>query len=701
MTRHAKEILKMTGASAWMIYLSLAGITIISLVVVFWCSRVSAEGTNTVVNWPPPPAQGSIQWQFDQENAKKRQEMARMRVPIPAAAFGSNVPRANDAFPVMPTMAQSTPMAMPEAPKGMFSQFFLFSVVFGFALLFAVKKFAPGRWAALNRQYNPWYNESALTGALQGDTRAEETAFKKFLAAYQSGPAPAKDSAVPEIPFTEFYQRVAKLLAEQRLLFKEISREGTDNQTRQKKLVQLNYDLGKLKEEAVSPEVLPMWQAASALEGFIRHLIGKMGSINASTLRTVGSALELLEQMCTPGTKLDWLTRQPLKFLVVDDEMISRHAMSLALKKAFGEPDLAVNGEEALAKTGGQGYDVIFLDVQMPGMDGFELCSKIRETANNRQTPIIFVTGQSDYEARSKSTLSGGNDLLGKPFLIFEITVKALTLAFQGRLERQKAAQQAGSASKAGETTVETARETESPTVHIEPLRDFCRAIQESTNEAARQSLLADALLRVTSLMARNNSMTRHPTTQICSALEGLLKKMLQNIKNSTPSAVATVSAAVDLLYDLCESVPLDGPPVNSPVNILVVDDDLVTRRVMVGALQTYFTKPESVENGEEALVRAMEKPYDIIFMDIMMPGMDGFETCKKIRETAFNQDTPVVFVTSNDDFETRSRMQQDSGDELMGKPFLIPEIIVKALTIALRNRIREREAKPQVAAAV
>ncbi len=622
-----------------------------------------------------------------------------MRVTIPAAAFGSNVPLANGAFPGTPKIAQATQMAMPEAPKGMFSRFFLFSVMFGFALLFAVKKFAPGRWAALNRQYNPWYSEPALTGALQGETRAEEAAFKKFLAAYRGGPMPAKESISQEIPFAEFYRQIARLLGEQRILFKEINREGLDNQTRQKKLVQLNYDLGRLKDEAVFPEALPVWQVASALEGFVRHLVGKMGSVNASTLRTVGGALDLLEHMCLPETKLDALARQPLKFLVVDDEMISRHAMSLALKKAFGEPDLAVNAEEALVRTGGQAYDVIFLDVQMPGMDGFELCTKIREGENNRKTPIIFVTVQSDYEARSKSTLSGGNDLLGKPFLIFEITVKALTLALQGRLERQLAVQEDRRVSKAGKVTVETAKETESPTVHIEPLRDFCRAIRESTNEASRQSLLADALLRVTSLMAKNNSMTRHPTTQICSALEGLLKKMLQNTKNSTPSAVATVSAAVDLLYDLCESVPLDGPPVNSPVNILVVDDDLVTRRVMVGALQTYFTKPESVENGEEALVRATDKPYDIIFMDIMMPGMDGFETCKKIRETVFNRATPVVFVTSSDDFETRSRMRPDAGDELMGKPFLIPEIIVKALTISLRNRIRKPEAAPQVPA--
>ena len=110
--------------------------------------------------------------------------------------------------------------------------------------------------------------------------------------------------------------------------------------------------------------------------------------------------------------------------------------MSLALKKAFGQPDLAVDGETALFQSAGQAYDVIFLDVQLPGMDGFELCEKIRETGSNRNTPVVFVTGQSDFDARAKSALSGGNDLMGKPFLTFEITVKALTLALKGRLQK-------------------------------------------------------------------------------------------------------------------------------------------------------------------------------------------------------------------------------------------------------------------------
>ena len=92
-----------------------------------------------------------------------------------------------------------------------------------------------------------------------------------------------------------------------------------------------------------------------------------------------------------PGLQPDLLTDRPLKFLVVDDDMISSQALSLSLKKAFSQPDLAVDGETALAQATQQAYDVIFLDVVMPGMDGFEICSKIRDTVPNRTTPVVFV----------------------------------------------------------------------------------------------------------------------------------------------------------------------------------------------------------------------------------------------------------------------------------------------------------------------
>jgi len=82
---------------------------------------------------------------------------------------------------------------------------------------------------------------------------------------------------------------------------------------------------------------------------------------------------------------------------------------------------------------------VIFLDVVMPGMDGFEVCSRIRDTVPNHATPVVFVTGRDDFDTRAQMGRNGGSDLMGKPFLTSEITVKALTFALRGRLEQLQA----------------------------------------------------------------------------------------------------------------------------------------------------------------------------------------------------------------------------------------------------------------------
>jgi PleD family two-component response regulator len=74
----------------------------------------------------------------------------------------------------------------------------------------------------------------------------------------------------------------------------------------------------------------------------------------------------------------------------------------------------------------------------MPGIEGFELCSKIHETVLNRKTPVVFVTHHNDFQARSKSALTGAQDLIAKPFLTFEITVKALTLVLRERLSKDR-----------------------------------------------------------------------------------------------------------------------------------------------------------------------------------------------------------------------------------------------------------------------
>ena len=682
-----------------------------------------ATDTNTFEFETPPPQPGSIQWETDHQAARELQDHYRKRVSIPDAT-GDRVSRSPQAILINgPKPATVAPA--PNDSAGIVLPILYFAAFVLVGILIA-RKIAPPILAHINRRYDPWAPAREARWDPTARIREEEEAFAEFLKVFHVAAIPAPCTTAPEKTNSihELFARIKQRLIAPRKLLQDIGME-TSEPARKKILTDLYFEMGVLKDEAGFPEALPVWQVVSALEGLLKQLTGKTKNITSSTLRTVAGAVDLLGDLCVPGLQPNLLAERPFKLLVVDDDLVGRQALSHSLRKAFNQPDLAEDGESALALADRHTYDVIFLDVQMPGMDGFELCTKIRDTVPNRATPIVFVTRLSDFDARCKSTLSGGNDLMGKPFLTFEVTVKALTFALQGRLQKPlpKALPRLDENLETTDSRT-TVAETPGPdpdpiTVsppqllppsvedeftilfldramqQVGPLQEICQMIVQAPDLEAQQVLLVDGFLRVNSLIPRPDPGVIHPAFRLSVALEGLIRKMLQNSKRVTPSALSTVATAVDLLNDLCVPGLRADLAVNPPIRLLVVDDDLVTRRVMANALQTAFKKPESAENGEVALKLAQAKPFDVIFMDVVMPGMDGFEVCSKIRDTVPNRATPVVFVTSHDDFEAHVQMAYNGGDDLIGKPFMTSEVSVKALTFALRSRLQQLKTQP------
>jgi len=137
----------------------------------------------------------------------------------------------------------------------------------------------------------------------------------------------------------------------------------------------------------------------------------------------------LFDQAVAPGGQ----TPAAAQILVVDDEAISRRAVTSALERAklkstaVEDPTVAFN----LLTEGN--YDLIFLDVDMPGMNGFELCTKLRALPKYKSTPVVFVTSLNDFESRTSSMMSGGNDFIAKPFHFLELAVKALVYVLRGK----------------------------------------------------------------------------------------------------------------------------------------------------------------------------------------------------------------------------------------------------------------------------
>ena len=177
---------------------------------------------------------------------------------------------------------------------------------------------------------------------------------------------------------------------------------------------------------------------AAALEALLKELYEKPKNINASILHTVAAAVDFLDFLFEHGTRPDKQEIPPASILVVDDEALACRTITYALKKAQ-LPSISVEDPIAAFKLLSENqFDLVLLDVDMPGMTGYELCNKLRSLPMHKKTPVIFVTRLDDFNNRTKSMVAGGNDFIAKPFLFIELTVKALIHVLRGKFQLAK-----------------------------------------------------------------------------------------------------------------------------------------------------------------------------------------------------------------------------------------------------------------------
>jgi CheY-like chemotaxis protein len=177
---------------------------------------------------------------------------------------------------------------------------------------------------------------------------------------------------------------------------------------------------------------------AAALEALLKELYEQPKNINASTLRTVAAAVDFLGFLFDRGTRQDKQEIPPASILVVDDEDLSRRAIVYALEKAQLQSTTVEDPNMAIKILSEKVFDLVLLDVNMPGMTGYELCAKLRSLPLHKKTPVVFVTVLSDFDNRASSTIAGGNDFIAKPFLFIELTVKALIHVLRNKLQPSK-----------------------------------------------------------------------------------------------------------------------------------------------------------------------------------------------------------------------------------------------------------------------
>ncbi len=132
-------------------------------------------------------------------------------------------------------------------------------------------------------------------------------------------------------------------------------------------------------------------------------------------------------------TSINKIMKQKSKILIVDDDLAMRVALEGLLKHQGYELAIATNGPDALSKAVQIIPDVILLDVMMPGMDGYEVCQRVRANSLLAKIPIIMLTTLNDRESRLQGIQAGADDFIAKPYDSLELQTRLRTITHLNR----------------------------------------------------------------------------------------------------------------------------------------------------------------------------------------------------------------------------------------------------------------------------
>jgi two-component system cell cycle response regulator len=124
---------------------------------------------------------------------------------------------------------------------------------------------------------------------------------------------------------------------------------------------------------------------------------------------------------------------------------------------------------------------------------------------------------------------------------------------------------------------------------------------------------------------------------------------------------------------------------------ILVVDDVATNLRLVQGHLRSEGYQVQLADSGDEALLQIEQEDFDLVLLDVVMPGMDGFETCRRIRANPSTRHIPVILVTALNDLDHKVQGQQAGADDFVCKPFDRNELLIRVRSMLRIKGLHDR----------
>jgi DNA-binding response OmpR family regulator len=400
------------------------------------------------------------------------------------------------------------------------------------------------------------------------------------------------------------------------------------------------------------------------------------------------------------------------KLLLVDDDAVILRSYRDRLSAHGFQVNTASDGASAKKILGSARPDLVVLDLMMPDISGVDVLKFIRGEPRLADLPVIVLTNSYLNQLGREAATIGIQGAMLKA----QCSPSVLMSEIDALLARKPAAaekappapaappsspapaaqwpatkvpapvapsQDTDPASKAG------ARLLEHGTAFATDLRKLFQAVAHAPANNDQQKLhLQDFYRKVHFLTATAGATPYKHIAQMSAVFEALLYELIDKPSRINPSVLRTLASLVDSTELLFQQARESRSTVARSARVLVVDDDPIANRLAVTALKQAELNPRSTEDSLEALKLLQQERFDVVLLDIEMPGLDGLELCKRLRTMPAYAKTPVVYVTIHADFQTRARSTLAGADDLIAKPILPIELAAKVLMHLLKADI-------------
>src|SRR6516162_2843749 len=392
------------------------------------------------------------------------------------------------------------------------------------------------------------------------------------------------------------------------------------------------------------------------------------------------------------------------KILIIEDDQIVANVYRNKLALEGYKAEIAPDGETGLKVMRTFQPNLIIVDLMLPSISGVEVIREIRNEPDFSSTPIIVFSNTYLTNLIQEAWRAGASKCLSKANCTPKdlMDVVRLTIGDSGAMPQAQSGAAGSLEAKSPSLTSENDSEFQAdlrktfidslPGV-LYSLRQGLQDLVKAENEMSRLKQVYELYRRVHALNGNAGLAGLVQIAHMASAFEALLKEIYEKPKNINASTIRTAASAVDFLGVLFEKGTLPDRQEIPASKILVVDDEAISRRAIVYALEKAQLKSVNMEDPKKALELLTGNEFDLIFLDVDMPEMSGYELCAKLRALPHLKKTPVVFVTSLNDFDNRTNSMMAGGNDFIAKPFLFIELTVKALIYVMRARLQPRQA--------